>query len=241
MRCAKCYSPQNTRGPIMHPYIRAETSTRPTSCCRPMATPLVLARPARLCVNPQVLAQLNAHAASDTALSLLRPLHQRGQRETKKQRLKRELQMQRAGLVLPGAEGAAGAGSELLRPRRVRGVGGGDGEDGSGSGEEDEEDGGSSAEEQQEEVKGGVGKVGRERCEGSQERVPKFRGAPYAINARQPPPPCPSPPSSAWPLFRYCDEALTCARAPRYGPYAPGPGDSPGGSFTGQRLWRRLG
>ncbi len=150
---------------ILQPHVHVQTAALHGN------TPPALPNHTRVCINPQVLAQLNAHAASDTALSLLRPLHQRGQRETKKQRLKRELQMQRAGLVLLGADGAGGAGSELLRPRRVRGVGGGDGDDGSGSGEEeDEEDGGSSEEEDEEEIKGGVGKVGwdlvGERCGG---------------------------------------------------------------------------
>ncbi|GIL53593.1 hypothetical protein Vafri_9207 [Volvox africanus] len=75
----------------------------------------------------QVLAQLHDHAASDATLSVLRPLHQRGHRETKKQRLRRELQLQRAGLageqlaeVLGDAPG--GAGSELLRQRKVKDV-----------------------------------------------------------------------------------------------------------------------
>ncbi|GLI67099.1 hypothetical protein VaNZ11_011304, partial [Volvox africanus] len=75
----------------------------------------------------QVLAQLHDHAASDATLSVLRPLHQRGHRETKKQRLRRELQLQRAGLageqlaeVLGDAPG--GAGSELLRRRKVKDV-----------------------------------------------------------------------------------------------------------------------
>ncbi|KAG2499784.1 hypothetical protein HYH03_002081 [Edaphochlamys debaryana] len=88
----------------------------------------------------QVLATLNAHAASDAALALMRPLHQRGQRETKKQRLRRELQMQRAGLAAPGSEG------ELLRRRKVPGADGGgsgsdaDGSDGKGSGDEEDEE-----------------------------------------------------------------------------------------------------
>mgnify|MGYP001807398114 FL=1 len=53
----------------------------------------------------------------------MRPLHQRGAKETKKQRLRRALKLQRAGLT--DFEGA----QELMQPRRVRGVGA----DGSGS------------------------------------------------------------------------------------------------------------
>ncbi|KXZ53733.1 hypothetical protein GPECTOR_6g650 [Gonium pectorale] len=75
----------------------------------------------------QVLASLHTHAASDTALALMRPLHQRGHRETKKQRLRRELQMQRAGLAAPpAADGSgSGGGGELLRRRTVKGAGSG--------------------------------------------------------------------------------------------------------------------
>ncbi|GFR51442.1 hypothetical protein Agub_g13735, partial [Astrephomene gubernaculifera] len=93
----------------------------------------------------QVLAQLNTHAASDTALALLRPLHQRGHRETKKQRLRRELQLQRAGLAGEGAAAAGAAGeSELLRRRRVREA------EESEEEEEEEEESGSEEEEDEE-------------------------------------------------------------------------------------------
>ncbi|GLC69391.1 hypothetical protein PLESTF_000824800 [Pleodorina starrii] len=98
----------------------------------------------------QVLAQLNTHAASDAALAMMRPLHQRGHRETKKQRLRRELQLQRAGLagVLGEGEGEGegeGGGGELLRQRRVKGAAEGgaasdSGESGGSSDDDDEEE-----------------------------------------------------------------------------------------------------
>jgi hypothetical protein len=37
-------------------------------------------RPPRDIISPQVLSQLHEHAASEEAMSLMRPLHQRGQR-----------------------------------------------------------------------------------------------------------------------------------------------------------------
>ncbi|EFJ47234.1 hypothetical protein VOLCADRAFT_120994 [Volvox carteri f. nagariensis] len=98
----------------------------------------------------QVLAQLHTHAASDTALALMRPLHQRGHRETKKQRLRRELQLQRAGLEgeqlaeVLGATGGGGGGggvSELLRQRTVKGAVAGASSDSDEEDEEDEEEG----------------------------------------------------------------------------------------------------
>jgi hypothetical protein len=64
----------------------------------------------------QAITQLNTSSLPDEQLSLLRPLHQRGARETKKQRLKRLLQLQRAGYE--GFEGA----NELTQERKVKGV-----------------------------------------------------------------------------------------------------------------------
>jgi ATP-dependent RNA helicase DHX37/DHR1 len=63
----------------------------------------------------QVLATLQSSSISEDKLALMRPLHQRGAKETKKQRLRRALRLERAGLV-PDAEAAA----ELYRPRVVR-------------------------------------------------------------------------------------------------------------------------
>ena len=63
----------------------------------------------------QVLASLNSSSISSEHLSLLRPMHQRGARETKKQRLKRMLQLERAGVALD-EEAAA----ELYRPRKAQ-------------------------------------------------------------------------------------------------------------------------
>lgn len=57
----------------------------------------------------------------------MRPLHQRGAKETKRQRLRRELRMQRAGLEL-------GPDSQLMKEREV--PGNSDSEEGSGSSDE---------------------------------------------------------------------------------------------------------
>jgi ATP-dependent RNA helicase DHX37/DHR1 len=85
-----------------------------------------------------VLTQLNSSSLPEEQLGLMRPLHQRGAKETKKQRLRRALKLQRAGLT--DFEGA----QELMQPRRVRGVGAdGSGSDSSSSEAEDsEEEGG---------------------------------------------------------------------------------------------------
>jgi hypothetical protein len=67
--------------------------------------------------HSQVITQLHSSSLPEEQLGLLRPLHQRGAKETKKQRLRRALKLQRAGLTdFEGAE-------ELLQPRKVRGVG----------------------------------------------------------------------------------------------------------------------
>lgn len=87
----------------------------------------------------QVLTQLHSSSLPEDQLGLLRPLHQRGAKETKKQRLRRALKLQRAGLT--DFEGA----QELLQPRKVRGVGAAAGsssssEDGSGESESEDAD-----------------------------------------------------------------------------------------------------
>lgn len=97
-----------------------------------------------LCPPQQVLTQLHSSSLPEEQLGLMRPLHQRGAKETKKQRLRRALKLQRAGLT--DFEGA----QELMQPRRVRGVRGvaaDDGSDGSSSEDDEEEegDGGSSS------------------------------------------------------------------------------------------------
>lgn len=74
-----------------------------------------------------MLGQLHSSGLSDEHLTLLRPLHQRGAKETKKQRLRRALKLQRAGLSdLADAE-------DLLQERKVRGVKAGVAADGSSS------------------------------------------------------------------------------------------------------------
>ncbi|KAG2437050.1 hypothetical protein HYH02_011311 [Chlamydomonas schloesseri] len=121
----------------------------------------------------QVLATLNEHAASDSALALLRPLHQRGHRETKKQRLRRELQLQRAGIAPAvaaaaagdGAGGGGGSSSELLRRRRVGRAE--DMERSDDSEEEEEEDG--HGDEDEELVKGGPAGAADDSGSGSEE------------------------------------------------------------------------
>lgn len=93
--------------------------------------------------SSQVFTQLQQSSVADERLQLLRPLHMRGAKETKKQRLKRALKLQRAGVVTEAA-------AELLvERRRPKGTGAGGSsseqdEDGSGS-EEDEEDVGKAA------------------------------------------------------------------------------------------------
>lgn len=60
-----------------------------------------------------VMTSLHTNAASEQALSLLRPLHKRGHKLTKRERLRDELARQRAGLT-------SGTGvSELFRQRKA--------------------------------------------------------------------------------------------------------------------------
>ncbi|KIY96001.1 hypothetical protein MNEG_11962 [Monoraphidium neglectum] len=82
----------------------------------------------------QVFTQLQQSSVADDRLQLLRPLHMRGARETKKQRLRRALKLQRAGVETEAA-------AELLvERRRPRGSSGGGGDSSSGSeGSDDEE------------------------------------------------------------------------------------------------------
>lgn len=89
----------------------------------------------------QVLANLASSSLSEDALSLMRPLHQRGARETKKQRLRRALKLERAGVALDAAT------AEELHPSgnpRGKGKHGSvedsDNEGGSASGSESEDD-----------------------------------------------------------------------------------------------------
>lgn len=77
--------------------------------------------------SPQVLDQLHSSSLPDDKLSLLRPLHQRGAKETKKQRLRRALQLQRAGL------GTIADAEDLLQERKVRGIAGAENGHGSSS------------------------------------------------------------------------------------------------------------
>ncbi|WIA09508.1 hypothetical protein OEZ85_008906 [Tetradesmus obliquus] len=87
----------------------------------------------------EVLTQLNSSSLPDEQLSLLRPLHQRGARETKKQRLRRLLKLQRAGYK--GFEGS----DELMQERQVKGVAG------SSSSSESDSEGGSSSSDSEDE------------------------------------------------------------------------------------------
>jgi ATP-dependent RNA helicase DHX37/DHR1 len=85
----------------------------------------------------QVLTQLNSSSLPEEQLSLLRPLHQRGARETKKQRLRRLLKLQRAGFA--DVDGS----NELLQERQVKGVAGSNSEsegESEGSSESDSDD-----------------------------------------------------------------------------------------------------
>jgi ATP-dependent RNA helicase DHX37/DHR1 len=81
----------------------------------------------------EVLASLAQHQLGTAALGLLRPVATRGQRDSKKQALRRELALQRAGIDLPPD-------SQLFKQQRARASagapgGGSDGDDsGSGSG-----------------------------------------------------------------------------------------------------------
>ena len=72
---------------------------------------LALMHPLPPSLLPQVLTSLAASSLPDASLALMRPMHLKGARETKQQRLKRELRMQRAGMEL-------GPGSELMLERR---------------------------------------------------------------------------------------------------------------------------
>jgi hypothetical protein len=88
----------------------------------------------------QVVEKLNSHSLNESQLALLRPLHQRGAHETKRQRLRRALALERAGV----ADNAAAPNTELYRQRKhSRGGGGGDdgGAAGSDSGSDSGDDG----------------------------------------------------------------------------------------------------
>lgn len=89
----------------------------------------------------QVLTVLEGSRVSDDALAVMRPLHQRGARETKRQRLRRALRLERAGVALDAATA-----EELHpsgRPRKRRG--------GAASSDEGESEEGSVSEEEEEE------------------------------------------------------------------------------------------
>ncbi|GBF90232.1 ATP-dependent RNA helicase [Raphidocelis subcapitata] len=90
----------------------------------------------------QVFSRLHEASVDEERLQLLRPLHMRGARETKKQRLRRALKLQRAGVTTEAA-------AELLVERRRPPGSGGDGDEGSdssgsgsGSGDSDDDDDG---------------------------------------------------------------------------------------------------
>jgi ATP-dependent RNA helicase DHX37/DHR1 len=93
----------------------------------------------------QVFSDLAAHQLEESQLSLMLPLHQRGARETKRQKLGRLLRLERAGVVLPSedASGAAARGGrkqgrkvDLFRERKRER----DGEEGGEDEEEEEEE-----------------------------------------------------------------------------------------------------
>ncbi len=85
----------------------------------------------------QVVEKLSSHSLSESQLALLRPLHQRGAHETKRQRLRRALALERAGVAGEAVT------AELYRPRKgtseqeAGGCGGG-GSSGTDSGADDE-------------------------------------------------------------------------------------------------------
>jgi ATP-dependent RNA helicase DHX37/DHR1 len=104
----------------------------------------------------QAFENIAQHKLDDQQLSLLVPMHQRGARETKKQRLKRLLKLQRAGVQLPeGFSGDTGRKrskrpAELLRERKRARQEGSDSEAAATSSDSDSDASGAVTEEEEE-------------------------------------------------------------------------------------------
>ncbi|KAI8463435.1 MAG: P-loop containing nucleoside triphosphate hydrolase protein [Monoraphidium minutum] len=108
----------------------AEQQARELSKAEQRKLKQVAAKRARRDGLAEVFGSLQASAVGDDRLQLLRPLHLKGARETKKQRLRRALRLQRAGVE------TADAADLLVERRRPKGFGGGSGS--SDDGDEDD-------------------------------------------------------------------------------------------------------
>jgi ATP-dependent RNA helicase DHX37/DHR1 len=102
-----------------------------------------------LCV--QVLQALSQHQLDAKGLQLLRPVSSRGQKETKRQALKRALQLERAGIQVP-------AEARLLQERPSRGADSGSSSGSDSEGEEEEEEG-EEGEEEERRAAAGLGRA----------------------------------------------------------------------------------